>query len=51
MEICVSRLLVFTLILLSPLMAFAGPRYGILLQLPLLAYVLPARTGWIPKPE
>ena len=34
MKICVSRLLVFTLILLSPLMAFAGPRYGILYYFP-----------------
>ena len=34
MKICVSRLLVFTLILLSPLVAFAGPRYGILYSFP-----------------
>ena len=34
MKTCVSRLLVFTMILLSPLMAFAGPRYGILYYFP-----------------
>ena len=30
MKICVSRILVFGVILLSPLMAFAGSRYGVL---------------------
>ena len=49
MKICVSRILVFGVILLSPLMAFAGSRYGVLYGF--CGNGAPARTGRIPKPE